>query len=67
MGHRQASDPNALPLEDFITETMALLTASPDAAEVCVERVKPLRLAAVGGSYDAFFKMFNDRLAAAQR
>ncbi len=67
MGPRQASDPNALPLEDFITETMAILANSPDAAEICVERVKPLRLAASGADYDGFFKMFNDRLAAGQR
>jgi uncharacterized oxidoreductase len=64
-GQRQANDPSALPLKDFIAETMSILSASPSSAEVCVERVKPLRFAA-GDGYDAFFKRFNDGLAAAR-
>src|SRR5580692_4406930 len=65
MGARQANDPNAMPLDAFITETMNLLKSSPDAAEVCVERVKPLRFAESRGGYDAFFKNFNDMMTAA--
>ena len=64
-GSRQASDPNAMPLKDFIAETMNILKTSPDATEICVERVKPMRFAEANGTYDAFFKNFNDRLAAA--
>jgi uncharacterized oxidoreductase len=64
-GSRQASDPNAMPLKDFIAETMNILKTSPDATEICVERVKPMRFAKANGTYDAFFKNFNDRLAAA--
>lgn len=64
-GPRQASDPNAMPLKDFIDETMHLLKHSPNAAEICVERVKPLRFAEASGNYDAFFKQFNDRMSAA--
>lgn len=61
----QASDPNAMPLEDFICETMHLLRTSPDATEICVGRVKPLRFAEANGSYDAFFKKFNHERVAA--
>jgi uncharacterized oxidoreductase len=64
-GPRQASDPNAMPLKDFISETMNILENSPNSTEICVERVKPLRFAEKSGQYDAFFKNFNDGMAAA--
>src|SRR3954453_4170751 len=50
MGDRQAQDPNAMPLGEFITEVMQILTSKPDAPEGCVTRVLPLRTAAEGGS-----------------
>jgi uncharacterized oxidoreductase len=65
MGPRMASDPNAMPLKDFISETMSILENSPNSTEICVERVKPLRFAEASGQYDAFFKNFNDGMAAA--
>jgi uncharacterized oxidoreductase len=65
MGPGQAKDPNAMPLKDFIAETMNILKTSPDASEICVERVKPLRFAEANGDYDAFFKKFNDAMHAA--
>lgn len=65
MGPQMASDPAAMPLKDFIAETMNIIKTSPDATEICVERVKPLRFAEASGGYDAFFKQFNDSLAAA--
>jgi uncharacterized oxidoreductase len=64
-GTRQASDPNAMPLKDYISETMNILKNSPNATEICVERVKPLRFAEANGGYDAFFKNFNDAITAA--
>jgi uncharacterized oxidoreductase len=64
-GSRQANDPNAMPLKDFIAETMNILKTSPGASEICVERVKRLRFAEAKGGYDAFFKNFNDAIAAA--
>jgi uncharacterized oxidoreductase len=64
-GPHQAIDPNAMPLKDYIAETMKILKSSPDATEICVERVKPLRFAEANGGYDAFFKNFNDRVVAA--
>lgn len=60
MGPEQASDPNAMPLKDFIAEVMQILKTSPDAAEVCVQRVTPLRFAEASGNYDHVFKHFND-------
>jgi uncharacterized oxidoreductase len=66
MGEQQASDPNAMPLKDFIAETMNILKTSPNATEICVERVKLLRFAEANGNYDAFFKTFNDRITAAR-
>ena len=65
MGPRMASDPNAMPLKDFISETMTILGNSQNVTEICVERVKPLRFAEASGQYDAFFKNFNDGMAAA--
>lgn len=59
MGAAQASDPRAMPLEAFIEEVMRLLESSPDAKEICVERVKPLRSAEANGGYEAFFERFN--------
>jgi uncharacterized oxidoreductase len=65
MGPRQTSDPNAMPLKEFIAESMNILKTSPDATEICVERVKVLRFAEANGGYDAFFKNFNNAMTAA--
>jgi uncharacterized oxidoreductase len=64
LGSHQANDPHAMPLKDFIHETMEILKTSPDVTEICVERVKPLRFAEAGGGYEAFFKKFNDSVSA---
>ncbi|MGF6709886.1 putative oxidoreductase [Luteibacter sp. W1I16] len=63
MGERQKSDPNAMPLDAFIEETMRLIESTPDATEILVERVKPLRFAEANGSYAGLFKQFNDNAA----
>jgi uncharacterized oxidoreductase len=64
MGPGQASDPNAMPLKDYISEVMGILKTSPEVTEICVERVKPLRFAEATGGYDSFFKHFNDAFSA---
>jgi len=64
-GAHQASDPRAMPLPEFVEESMRLLFASKTPHEVLVERVKPLRFAA-RGDYDGFFKSFNDAMAASR-
>ncbi len=61
MGERQASDPMAMPLPQFIDEVIALLQSHPDATEICVERVKMLRNAEARGNYESFFQQFNDQ------
>jgi uncharacterized oxidoreductase len=64
MGSQQAADPRAMPLKDYLTETIELIKTEPDATEILVERVKPLRFAEQNGKekYDAFFKQFNDAM-----
>ena len=59
----QANDPNAMPLKDFIAETMHVLKTAPHATEVCVERVQAWRSALANEDYDALFKSFNDAIA----
>jgi uncharacterized oxidoreductase len=62
MGSAQAADPRAMPLKDYLAETIEILKTQPNATEVLVERVKPLRFAEQNGKekYAAFFQQFND-------
>jgi uncharacterized oxidoreductase len=64
MGSAQAADPRAMPLKDFIAETINLIKTQPKATEILTERVKPLRYAADNGpeKYEAFFQSFNDAM-----
>jgi uncharacterized oxidoreductase len=64
MGSAQAADPRAMPLKDFIAETIILIKTQPKATEILTERVKPLRFAADNGpeKYEAFFQSFNDAM-----
>ena len=39
-GDKQANDPNAMPLDEFIAEAMELIKTQPDATEITVERVQ---------------------------
>jgi uncharacterized oxidoreductase len=62
MGSHQAADPRAMPLNEYLAEVINIIKTQPNATEILVERVKPLRFAASNGQekYDAFFKQFND-------
>ena len=60
-----ANDPRAMPLDQFITEVMAILKSQPDVTEICVDNVKRLRFAADDGHYEAVFNGFNDSFASA--
>ncbi len=64
MGSRQANDPRAMPLKDFIEETMKILREQPEAKEILVERVLPLRYAEKSGHFDQAFQQFNDAMMA---
>ena len=55
----QSVDPHAMPLDDYITETMQLLQTQPEAAEIIVERVKFLRFAERTGQFDSTFQALN--------
>jgi uncharacterized oxidoreductase len=61
MGPHQQQDPRAMPLADFIAEVMEILRAQPDANEVCVQRVHPLRYAGAfdPAKYDEMFRSLN--------
>ncbi|OZC63625.1 oxidoreductase [Rhodococcus sp. 15-725-2-2b] len=48
----QEDDENAMPLEDFLSETMALLVAQPKSREIVVERAKYYRDAEAEGRYE---------------
>jgi uncharacterized oxidoreductase len=64
MGREQAEDPRAMPLDEFIAEVMQIIKTRPNATEICVERVNPLRFAAESGKYDAVFKGLNEAMPA---
>jgi uncharacterized oxidoreductase len=72
-GPAQATDPNAMPLQEFVLEALAILQSDPSVDEVLVERVHPHRFAAQRGqaAYEAFFQQYNgaasDRLASPRR
>ena len=61
MGDQQANDPRALPLDEFIDEAMSILKTQPNAREICVKKVYPLRFSAEHGQqkYEESFEQFN--------
>lgn len=59
-----AADPRAMPLADFISETMEILKTQPDVQEICVKAVEKLRYAAETGKFDALFQGFNYAMVA---
>jgi len=64
-GPRQTSDPLAMPLGDFIAESMQILESQPGVGEVVVAKARPQRFAAEGGTenYNALVQGFNDAIA----
>jgi uncharacterized oxidoreductase len=63
MGDAQATDPRAMPLKEYIAETMKILIEQPGVTEICVERVYPLRYAEKNGDFDKAFQGFNNAMA----
>jgi uncharacterized oxidoreductase len=62
-GRFQAEDPNAMPLADYINETMSLLKNPSPSGEILVERVRYRRFAEQNGSYDKFYAEWNEYAA----
>ena len=58
-----AEDPRAMPLKDFIAQTMEIFNAQPTPLENCVENAQGLRFAESTGQFDAVFKGLNDSFA----
>jgi uncharacterized oxidoreductase len=56
---RNANDPRAMPLKEFIAEVIEILKQHPTPPEICVENVKPLRFAAESGKFDQVFNGLN--------
>ncbi|HVQ83892.1 MAG TPA: SDR family NAD(P)-dependent oxidoreductase [Mycobacterium sp.] len=57
-------DPRAMPLDDYIAETMTLLQTQPQADEILVEGVKGFRFAERNGMYDEIYPAFNEAITA---
>ena len=56
----QQDSEQAMPLEEFLTEVLALLEAQPDAKEIVVESAKFTREAEATGTYDQVLAMFSN-------
>jgi uncharacterized oxidoreductase len=55
----QENSQYAMPVDEFVTEVLALLQAQPDAREIQVERVKFLRYGEARGDYDHVVETVN--------
>jgi len=55
----QENDQHAMPLKDFLDETLALLHSEPAPREIIVERAKYLRTAEASGNYEAALAMLS--------
>jgi len=55
----QENDQHAMPLEDFLDESLALLHVEPTPQEIIVERAQYLRTAEVAGNYEAALSMLS--------
>ena len=58
-------DPRGMPLDEYISETMALLQTQPEAEEIIVDRVKGFRFAERDGRFDDVYPAFNQNMTAA--
>lgn len=65
MGERQANDPRAMPLADFIAEVVQIIAIEPEANEILVKKVYPLRFAGDlnAEKFTSFFEQFNHAMA----
>lgn len=66
-GKDDGFDPEAMPLEDFVNETVDLLRDNPQSPQIVVERAKGFRYAERDGRYDDIYPALNRRMIAALR
>lgn len=57
-------DVKAMPLDEYVSETMSLLQAQPQADEIVVERAKRFRFAERDGVFDDIYPAFNEAITA---
>lgn len=64
-GQRQANDPKAMPLSDYIAEVLEIISSQPEVKEILVKNVYPLRFAGDFNSekFYSFFETFNAAMA----
>ncbi|MGC2654184.1 MAG: SDR family NAD(P)-dependent oxidoreductase [Mycobacterium sp.] len=55
-------DPTAMPLDEYVAETMTLLHSGPQAKEIVVERARRFRNAEREGVYDEIHPAFNEQM-----
>ncbi|MGW2047742.1 SDR family oxidoreductase [Streptomyces sp. NPDC001858] len=55
----QQDDPNSMPLDEFLDETLGMLRDRPDARELVVERARFVREAEANGAYDQVLAMLS--------
>lgn len=70
MGEHQAKDPNAMPLDAYIRETMELLEQEAEkqsGGEILVERVRPLRTAERDGKHEQLMRARSEPRVTAMR
>jgi uncharacterized oxidoreductase len=60
-------DPRAMPLDEYVAETMTLLQTQPQAEEIVVEAVKGFRFAERDGVYRDIYPAFNEAITAGLR
>lgn len=59
MNEQQATDPQAMPLKEFVEEVMSIMKQEPTPKEVLVQRVLPLRNAEANGNFQQVFESLN--------
>jgi uncharacterized oxidoreductase len=59
-GSHQTNDPRAMPLKEYIAETIEILKNQPEASENCVERVNFLRFAEATGTFGKALQMLTE-------
>jgi uncharacterized oxidoreductase len=60
----QQDSEQAMPLDDFLSEVMAILQTQPDIEQIIVDNVRFLRFAEAGGAYDTVLSLLSGTIHA---